>query len=212
MRRLTRAEAQQRTRDDILAAAERLFLDKGYVATTVAQIADAAGRTQGAIYANFASKETVCLQILERHAVEIADQVMAELAATGPEPEDKITVLVRTWSVLSRDVGLTTLVAEYLLATRHDAEQRAQLAGQLDMLRALLGAGLDDNLHLPAPSDRVERAALAVVATIAGLAFGQATGVMTVDETSAILEDTLRTWIAAMERVDDPRPGTSADQ
>lgn len=204
MGRLTRAEAQQRTKDVVLGAAEELFLDKGYAATTVAQIADAAGRTQGSIYANFSGKEDLCLQILERHATEIADRVVDELAEVGPEPENKLSVLLRTWKVLADDAGLVTLAAEYVIATRHDPEQRAMISGQLDILRALLAAGVDDNLAVAVSQERVERAAMAVAATVAGLAFGQATGILTAAETLTILEDTLRIWFASVQNDEIP--------
>lgn len=50
---LTREELQAQTRDLVLSAAERVFLQRGFHATTVAQIAAEAGRTQGSIYSNF---------------------------------------------------------------------------------------------------------------------------------------------------------------
>ncbi|YCU60499.1 TetR family transcriptional regulator [Mycobacteroides abscessus] len=40
---LTRAESQAQTRQELLDAAEPLFLEKGYHATSIAAIAEAAG-------------------------------------------------------------------------------------------------------------------------------------------------------------------------
>ena len=55
--RLTRAESKERTRQRLLAEAQRLFRERGYAATSLEQIAEAAEVTKGAIYGHFASKE-----------------------------------------------------------------------------------------------------------------------------------------------------------
>jgi AcrR family transcriptional regulator len=48
--RLTQEERKARTREAILAAAVRLFARQGVEATSLDQIAEAAGYTKGAIY------------------------------------------------------------------------------------------------------------------------------------------------------------------
>ncbi len=53
------------TRRGLLRAASRLFLRDGYVATSLANIADEAGVTKGAVYSNFASKEELFLALLQ---------------------------------------------------------------------------------------------------------------------------------------------------
>ena len=62
---MTRAESTERTRQRLLAQAERLFRERGYAATSVEQIAEAAEVTKGAIYGHFASKEDLMLSALE---------------------------------------------------------------------------------------------------------------------------------------------------
>jgi AcrR family transcriptional regulator len=63
--RVTRAESKERTRQRLLAEAQRLFRERGYAATSLEQIADAAEVTKGAIYGHFASKEDLMLSALE---------------------------------------------------------------------------------------------------------------------------------------------------
>ena len=63
--RVTRAESKERTRQRLLAEAERLFRERGYAATSLEQIAEAAEVTKGAIYGHFASKEDLMLSALE---------------------------------------------------------------------------------------------------------------------------------------------------
>jgi len=63
--RVTRAESKERTRQRLLAEAERLFRERGYAATSLEQIAEAADVTKGAIYGHFASKEDLLLSAIE---------------------------------------------------------------------------------------------------------------------------------------------------
>jgi len=65
MARVTRAESKERTRRRLLAEAQRLFRERGYAATSLEQIAEAAEVTKGAIYGHFASKEDLMLSALE---------------------------------------------------------------------------------------------------------------------------------------------------
>src|ERR1700727_2221329 len=65
MARVTRAESKERTRQRLRAGAQRLFRERGYAATSLEQIAEAAEVTKGAIYGHFASKEDLMLSALE---------------------------------------------------------------------------------------------------------------------------------------------------
>jgi AcrR family transcriptional regulator len=89
--RLTRAESKERTRKRLLAEAQRLFRERGYAATSLEQIAEAADVTKGAIYGHFASKEDLLLSALEAapapdYSTTLGDQsrpLRARLAAFG---------------------------------------------------------------------------------------------------------------------------------
>ena len=63
--RMTRAESKEHTRQRLLAQAQRLFRERGYAATSLEQIAEAAEVTKGAIYGHFASKEDLMISALE---------------------------------------------------------------------------------------------------------------------------------------------------
>lgn len=64
-KRLTRDESKAKTRHELLRAANRLFLRNGYVATSLANIAEEAALTKGAVYSNFESKEDLFLALLQ---------------------------------------------------------------------------------------------------------------------------------------------------
>src|SRR3984893_13687944 len=65
MARMTRAESKERTRQRLLDEAQRLFRERGYAATSLEQIAEAAEVTKGAIYGHFSSKEDLLLSAIE---------------------------------------------------------------------------------------------------------------------------------------------------
>jgi AcrR family transcriptional regulator len=65
MARMTRATSKAMTRERLLGEAQRLFRERGYAATSLEQIAEAAEVTKGAIYGHFSSKEDLLLSAIE---------------------------------------------------------------------------------------------------------------------------------------------------
>jgi AcrR family transcriptional regulator len=83
--RLSRAEQRERTHSELLAAAERLFVEQGFHATSVDQVAAAAGFTKGAVYSNFSSKEDLFLEVFDARAEKGAAMAANALAEHGDE-------------------------------------------------------------------------------------------------------------------------------
>jgi AcrR family transcriptional regulator len=69
MARVTRAASKAMTRERLLAEAQRLFRERGYAATSLEQIAEAADVTKGAIYGHFSSKEDLLLSAIEAASI-----------------------------------------------------------------------------------------------------------------------------------------------
>jgi len=72
MVRRTRADAQG-TREAILDAAQRMFLERGVSRTSLQQIASAAGVTRGAIYWHFRDKSDLFSAMLDRVRLPLSD-------------------------------------------------------------------------------------------------------------------------------------------
>lgn len=87
MARVTRAESKERTRQRLLAEAQRLFRERGYAATSLEQIAEAADVTKGAIYGHFASKEDLLLSAIEAGRDTTPDYVTILNDQSRPLPE-----------------------------------------------------------------------------------------------------------------------------
>jgi AcrR family transcriptional regulator len=74
MKRLSRAEQNERNRGLVLAAARRVFLARGYHAATLDEIADEAGFSRGVVQSRFGNKADLFLALLEERIDERAAQ------------------------------------------------------------------------------------------------------------------------------------------
>ena len=88
--RRTKAEAAE-TRAAILAAAERMFFEKGVANSKLEDIASAAGVTRGAIYWHFANKTDLFLELY--NAVHLPRVNMLDLEAAGASGRDPLVFI-----------------------------------------------------------------------------------------------------------------------
>lgn len=85
MVRRTKEEAAE-TRNSILDAAERVFFEKGVSRTTLADIAQEAGVTRGAIYWHFANKGDLFTAMFDRSLLPLDELIEATLDTREPDP------------------------------------------------------------------------------------------------------------------------------
>ena len=78
----TQEERKAETRARLLAAAAELFADQGIDAVSVDAVAEAAGRTSGAVYAHFGSKQGLLLALLDSWKDSVRTVLLAEVAVT----------------------------------------------------------------------------------------------------------------------------------
>ena len=83
-KRLTRVERRERTREELIAAADDLFTARGFHATSVDEIALEAGYTKGAVYSNFESKEDLFFAVYERRAKRVLAEYERAIREAGP--------------------------------------------------------------------------------------------------------------------------------
>ncbi|OBB89534.1 TetR/AcrR family transcriptional regulator [Mycobacterium sp. 852002-30065_SCH5024008] len=72
-----RSDYVEQTRTALLDAAERLFAERGYNATSLAAVADAARFTKGAVYGHFPDKESLFIAVFERVQTNALTPLMA---------------------------------------------------------------------------------------------------------------------------------------
>ncbi|HZC39689.1 MAG TPA: TetR/AcrR family transcriptional regulator [Streptosporangiaceae bacterium] len=89
--------ARSERRAHVVALAGELFAEKGYRATTVREIADAAGILSGSLYHHFDSKESIGDEILSGFLDQVLADYRAAVASAG-DPRAVIEQIVRSTS------------------------------------------------------------------------------------------------------------------
>ena len=136
----TGLESSRRT--ELLRAAARLFVEKGFAATTTRDIAEAVGMRSGSPFYHFRSKQ----ELLKAAMIEGLDAGRERLAAAIDgiaDPEARLRVLVRTHlgTLLEGDCRSPLLVSE----TRAlDARARSEIAEAFDRYQVPWQQTLDE--------------------------------------------------------------------
>ncbi|MES9543464.1 MULTISPECIES: TetR/AcrR family transcriptional regulator [unclassified Actinomadura] len=139
-----RRDRREQTRAALLAAAERLWAERGIHGASLDDIAAAAGLTKGAVYSNFAGKTDMLLALMERiTSARTRTGVCEELRAAAEDAEDAdptgrpsrrdpgeaprrlALLLVEFWLYGMRDYAAGWRIADWY------AERRAELAREL---------------------------------------------------------------------------------
>ena len=180
--RLTRAERREQTRDDLIAAADRLFVVGGFHATSLDQIAAEAGYTKGAVYSNFAAKEDLFFAVYERRAAAAERRLAELLQGDAAAALDRISA--DTTGRVNRDDGWLAAFFEFWAHVIRRPELRGRFAAihrrvQLPVARALERVAEQRGVELP---DEAIRLAVAGGAMQIGLALERLTQPDVVDE------------------------------
>lgn len=129
-------------RAELLRAAARLFVDKGFAATTTRDIAEAVGMRSGSPFYHFRSKQ----ELLKEAMIDGLEAGRARISAaiTGvTDPERRLRLLVRTHlaTLLEGDCTSPMLLNE----TRSlDVGERAEIAAAFDRYQAPWQATLEE--------------------------------------------------------------------
>jgi AcrR family transcriptional regulator len=111
------------TREKLLRAAEKIFLEEGYAGAELGRVAAMAGRTTGAIYAHFKSKEDIFLALFEESLQRKRKALEKVLASPAPK-EKKREQWRNLFLAISRDRVWSLLLLEFkLFAIRHPDAQ-----------------------------------------------------------------------------------------
>ena len=119
-------------RAGILACAAELFARKGVGATTVREIADAAGLLSGSLYHHFESKDAIVAEILTRYLAAIQDRYAAVLGSGKPPADSLHDLVLASLQVSTEQPDATTIYQNerpYLRERDRFAEVLADAAG-----------------------------------------------------------------------------------
>ncbi|MEV0618991.1 TetR/AcrR family transcriptional regulator [Nonomuraea sp. NPDC050404] len=170
MVRLSRAEAQERNRAKVLAAARAEFAERGFREARIDDIADRAELTRGAVYSNFPGKRALYFAVL-------AD--LAERTPVIPADEPALTVrealgeVARAWVTrlpLATDDerGPSMLGMHLMPEILADEVTRTAYAQLMSLNAVLLGLALERLRPPKEPDGRLVRLAEAVLTVLQG--------------------------------------------
>ncbi len=141
-RRRTEAGLEPNRRTELLRAAARLFVDKGFAATTTRDIAEAVGMRSGSPFYHFRSKQELLKEAMIDGLEAGRARLLAAIASVA-DPERRLNILVRTHlgTLLEADCHSPMLLNE----TRSlDVAARAEIAAAFDRYQAPWQATLDE--------------------------------------------------------------------
>ena len=133
---LTPAETRQR----LLDAAATVFGRDGFEGARVAQIADEAGLSVGALYNHYGSKAELLAAVVERHSAE----ELGRLLAAG-QPMGVLDLIAEQGKRLDHGPVAAPLLVELITASRRDADAAQillrEVSGREDLMAELIRFG-----------------------------------------------------------------------
>jgi AcrR family transcriptional regulator len=160
------------TRRRVLDAAFTVFAESGIAASSLDEVAAAAGLTKGAVYSNFASKDELVLALMEEHA---AHRIEAGLAGfTEGVNTDRAWVEMAAALVhdMRADAAWHRLLAEYFAMSRRDDTRRQALRDRRREVRAAIARVVARvaEIHDVEPPQGPDEMAIVLLALSNGLA------------------------------------------
>lgn len=164
-------QAPPSTRERLVHTAMRLFAEKGYLSTSVADILREAGANSGSLYHAFPTKQDLLLAVLETYRQGIHPMLLAPAWAGVDDPIERVFALLGAYRLLlaESDCLYGCPIGSLALELHEpDPPVRALLSanfdGWVDHVEACLNAAGD---RLPAGLDR-RKTAIFVLTTMEG--------------------------------------------
>ena len=162
-RRRARAEA---TRSRMLDAAHDLFIERGYVGTSIGSIAELADVAPETIYSTFGTKRALLAEVVDvtiaggGAAGPVLDQPWVRAMRSEPDPSRRLDILASNGAaILARRAAIDGVVSAAAasdpeLAVPRDTGKAQRLAGQRELLRIVAGSsGWRQGLDLETATD-----------------------------------------------------------
>jgi AcrR family transcriptional regulator len=168
------ARAQRReAREELLAAALRVFAKRGYRQAGVDEIAAEAGYSKGALYWHFPGKEELLLALLDER-IDAPMREMVALLEAAPPDRDMSLQATREFARQMEEQREAVLVdREYWTLAIRDRELSARYVRRQSELRASLARAIDararhlSTLELPMPGEQVARLVMSIIGGLA---------------------------------------------
>ena len=142
MPRLTRKEKQAHTRACLMHSAAKLFTKRGLEQASIEDVAEDAGFTKGAFYANFRSKEELFLAMLDERFGERIEEIEHVIAGEGSATEKARRAGDDFAQMLAADPEWERLFFEFTAYAGRNDEFRQELMTRYHTMRDRVAAAL----------------------------------------------------------------------
>jgi AcrR family transcriptional regulator len=133
-------------KDEIIAAASRLFVEKGFEKTTMEDIANALALHKGSLYHHIHSKAEIFYEILKLSLMESCKR-MAKVQRSKLEPEDKLRKIIATHfnNILNYSLEYQILLNErrYMLNRKQEKHIRMKMKAYENTIFEVFKEGID---------------------------------------------------------------------
>jgi len=160
----------EETRMNILSEAQGLFAQKGYEATGIMDICDAAGVSKGAFYHHFPSKQAIFMALLEDWLAQLDVLMQAVMAAAPNVPEGLVEMAGLTSSVFEAADTQFPLFLEFWIQAGRQPEIWQTVVAPYHRYQALFSSIFDKGIQEESLNQEISSAAAARV--IIALAMG----------------------------------------
>ena len=149
----TQAERSAATQRALVAAARRLWGERGYAEVSTPEIAEAAGVTRGAMYHQYADKAALFRAVIEAMDQEILERLEASVVAAQPKtPADTMHAMADAWLYIAREPEVRQLMlldAPSVIGWREYREMSQN--NSVEAAEALLKAAVEAGQLRPQP-------------------------------------------------------------
>ena len=142
MPRLTRKEKQAHTRECLMQSAARVFTRRGLQQASIDEVAEDAGFTKGAFYANFKSKEELFLAMLDERFSERIEEIERVIAGEGTTAEKAQRAGDDFTQMIVADREWQRLFFEFSAYAARNDEFREELVTRYRSMRDRIAAAL----------------------------------------------------------------------
>jgi TetR/AcrR family transcriptional repressor of nem operon len=143
----------EKTKQRILDAAQKQVLARGFAATSIDAIQEAAGISRGTFFYHYASKDDLARALIERYAgadAVLVDEMMARAESLATDPLQQALIFIALHEDMFRDVGLGDtgcLFASYSYeAGLFDDRTHQLIVGSIEHFRRVFGGKLEEAL------------------------------------------------------------------
>ncbi|MEA2632305.1 MAG: hypothetical protein QOE66_2524 [Chloroflexota bacterium] len=161
-----RRERARATRGRVLDAARELFIERGFVGTTIDAIAERADVSPETIYVTFGNKRSILAEVVDVSiaggptAAPVLEQAWVGELRDAPDPRRRLAILARNGrAILEQRAAIDEVVrggaaADPEVAALWERGKAQRFAGQRELLRMVVGdAGLRPGLDLATAAD-----------------------------------------------------------